>query len=79
MNHYSVKYSNMTAILVEAFKEQAQEIKKNRDLYETMHFGIEKQIEDNTQRIKQLESENTHLRERIREIEEKLERLLNKN
>lgn len=62
----AVKYANMVAILVEAFKEQNKVIEENKKLFLTMHAGLES-------RVKTLEREVASLREENEKLKEDLE------
>jgi len=67
-----VQYGNFVAILIEAFKEQKQEIKNNREMFEMMKYGLERKNAEQDLRIEQLENENEILREEVRGLSRRL-------
>lgn len=71
----SVKYGNVVAILIEAVKEQMDEIKHNRELFENMHYGIYAKNVEQDARIEALEKENQDLRLELQDVREQLEEL----
>jgi hypothetical protein len=64
---YSVKYGNITSLLVEAFKEMDADVQHNVEMFEIMKQGLE-QIEENTRRIATLEEKNAKLEEENRQM-----------
>jgi hypothetical protein len=75
---YSVDYSKITPVLVEGFKEQIAEIKKNRVMLELMREGIRikndeqdkrlDKLESNISRIDRLEKVNKELRSELKAV-----------
>jgi hypothetical protein len=88
----SVNYSVLVAPLIEAVKEQEEQIKKNVMMLNVMKGQFEeqeKQLSNNKRRIASLEKHNVKLEDRLQEMEqenlklkqrlEKIERLLSKS
>jgi hypothetical protein len=65
----SVRYSELTPLLINAIKEQQIIIDNNMKMLEMMSKGVE----SNTRRISSLEEENTELKEKYEKLERKLE------
>lgn len=81
----SVKYANLVAVLIEGFKEQMQEIKKNRKMYMTMIDGLKKKDKEQDRRLAHLEKENKELKAQVNDLKsqvkavnEKLNKILMK-
>ena len=74
----SVSYGNFVAILIEAFKEQREEIKANRELLSYLEGRANLKDYEQDSRIEALEQENEQLRDRIEDLERKIEYLFSK-
>jgi hypothetical protein len=77
-SYKSVKYGNITAILVEAFKgmdDSIYEIERNFEKFEIMHSGLSEKVETNTRAIASLKAENKELKAKVKDMESRLERL----
>ena len=72
----SVQYANLVAVLIEAFKEQKDEIIKNRELLAIMQNGMTLKDTEQDSRIEILEAENKTLRSRIEKLERAVEELI---
>jgi hypothetical protein len=71
----AVKYSNFVAILIEAFKEQKEEIVKNRKMLKIMQEGIAQKDDEQDSRIEALEKENRELRNALETLSRRLNKL----
>ena len=69
----SVKYANMVAILVEAFKEQNNKIEENKKLFMVMHEGLELRVRKLEREIASLKEDNIKIKEENQRLKEDLE------
>lgn len=73
---HSVDYSKFVAILVEGFKEQLAEIKKNREMFELMKNGIRLKNVEQDKRLDKLEKENKSLRNDLKAVKRRLDEIM---
>jgi hypothetical protein len=80
---HTVNYSSFTSVLVEAFKEQLAEIKKNRVMFELMRDGVriknaeqDKRLEKLETKAKKLEKENKALRNDLNAVKRRLDEMM---
>lgn len=71
----SVKYANITAILVEAFKDIYQEVEENKKLYTVMHEGLELKVNRLERELASLQEDNVRLRVDQEKLKEENARL----
>lgn len=64
----SVEYANLVSVLIEAFKEEKENIKKNQEILALMQNGIETKLNDQNDKINKLESEVKDLRKEVEEL-----------
>jgi len=76
--YMSVQYGNFVAILIEAFKEQKEEIIKNRELIAYLEGRTSLKDMEQDARLDNLERENRYLRKELKKINQKLQKILNK-
>lgn len=69
----SVKYANMAAILVEAFKEQHKKVEENKKLFMVMHEGLELRVRKLEREIASLKEDNIKIKEENQRLKEDLE------
>lgn len=74
----SVKYGNLVAVLIEGFKDNLAEIKKNREMMRVMQEGIAKKDTEQDTRIEKLEAENKQLRKELNELRDEVKELHHK-
>lgn len=68
----AVKYANIVALLVEAFKDHHKKIEENQKLFIMMNKGIETRVKDLEREVASLREENQKLREDLELIKKHL-------
>ncbi|MCM2348963.1 MAG: tail fiber domain-containing protein, partial [Bacteriovoracaceae bacterium] len=68
----SVKYGNVVALLVEAFKEDHKKIEDNKKLFQMMNQGLDSRVKKMEREIASLKEENQKLRNDIELIKKHL-------
>lgn len=74
----SVAYGNFVAVLIEAFKEQREEIKENREMLAYLQGQANMKDYEQDARIEALERENEMLRDELDELRRKIDMILYK-
>ncbi|MAZ48745.1 MAG: hypothetical protein CME65_09285 [Halobacteriovoraceae bacterium] len=74
----SVAYGNFVAILIEAFKEQREEIRENREMLAYLQGQANMKDYEQDARIEALERENEMLRDELDELRRKVDMILYK-
>lgn len=70
-----VNYSALSPLLIQGFKEQQEQIEKNRKLFVMMQRGIERRVANLEKEVSDLRRENRELRGMIEDLYQRLERL----
>ena len=68
----AVKYGNVVALLVEAFKEHHQKLEENQKLFMTMNQGMNTRVKELEREVASLKDENKKLKEDIELIKKHL-------
>ncbi len=71
----AVLYGNLVSPVVEAIKEQQEEIRRNQKTFELMKYGIELRVQENERKISSLEKENKILKARLEKQESEIKKL----
>lgn len=76
-DYLGVDYNSFISILIQAHNEQAEEIKKNQEIVEIMRSGLILKNTEQDSRLETLEKENELLKNRIKSLESKMDKILN--
>jgi hypothetical protein len=75
----AVRYELLPAILIQGFKEQQEEIEKNKKILNLMRDGVESRLSKVEKEIQELRDENKLLKEKIDLILKRIEKLEKKD
>lgn len=70
-----VNYISLVAVMIEAMKDQMEQIKKNKEMFDTMSYGYHMKSVEHDSRLQKLEDENKQLRLELNDIKTQVDEL----